>query len=204
MSKFKKIKGGYKIVILYIQAKLKVIERKIFKYHLNQNDNIKQKYQINHCFSYANNIQDELYLLLQEISVNNLYDNKYYYDINKRNYKIELFDDIIRCHFDYIYTMTLLHYKIGNFIEFISYLSLFLTLFKETKQYILSTHTLYKIEKCFIILSKIYISNEDFDHALIFLNEAIKVSFQQILFQVHELYFGVFVGEKKDLIIRER
>ena len=204
MSKFKKVKGGYKIVILYIQAKLKIIEKKIFKYHLNQNDNIKQKYQISHCFSYANNIQNELNSLLQEISDNNLYDNKYYYDINKRNYKIELFDDIIRCHFDYIYTMSLLHYKIGNFMECISYLSLFLTLYKETKPYILSTHTLYKIEKCFIILSKIYISNEDFDHALIFLNEAINVSFKQILFQVHELYFGVFVGEKKDLIIRER
>ena len=54
------------------------------------------------------------------------------------------------------------------------------------------------------MLSKIYISNENFDHALILLNEAIKVSFKQILFQVHELYFGVFVGEKKDLIIRER
>ena len=204
MSKFQKIKGGYKIVILYIQAKLKVIEKKIFKYHLNQNDNIKQKYQISHCFSYANNIQNELNSLLQEISDNNLYDNKYYYDINKRNYKIELFDDIIRCHFDYIYTMSLLHYKIGNFMESISYLSLFLTLYKETKPYILSTHTLYKIEKCFIMLSKIYISNENFDHALILLNEAIKVSFKQILFQVHELYFGVFVGEKKDLIIRER
>ena len=204
ISKFKKIKGGYKIVILYIQAKLKVIEKKIFKYHLNHNNNIKQKYQINHCFSYANNIQDELNLLLQEISDNNLYDNIYYYDINKRNYKIELFDDIIRCHFDYIYTMSLLHYKIGNFMGSISYLSLFLTLYKETKPYILSTHTLYKIEKCFIILSKIYILNEDFEHALKYLNEAIKVAFKQILFQVHELYFGVFVGEKKDLIIREK
>ena len=204
INKFKKCKGGYKIIILYIESKLKVIENKIFKYNLNKNGNIKQKYQINHCFFYANNIQEELNLLLQEISNNDLYDNIYYYDIKKRNYKIELFDDIIRCHFDYIYTMSLLHYKIGNLMESISYLSLFLKLYKEANPYILSTHTLYKIEKCFILLSNIYILNEDYENALKFLNESIKIAFKQIIFQVHEIYYGVFVGDKKDLIIREK
>ena len=205
ITKFKKSPHRYKLITLYIQAKLKVIENKIFKYHFNQNDRIKQKHQINHCFSYANKIQDELNLLLQEISVNNnIYDNCYYNEIDKRNYKIELFDNIIRCLFDYIYTMSLFHYKIGNFMDTISYLSLFLSLYKETRLFILSTHTLYKISKCFILLSQIYISNEDYENALIFLNESIKVSFKQILFQVHELYYGVFVGEKSDLIIREK
>ena len=204
ISKFKKVPGGYKIIILYIQAHIKVIENKIFKYHLNPNDIQKQKYQINHCFQYANNVQEELNLLLQEISETNLYDNIYYYDIEKRNYKIELFDNIIRCHFDYIYIMSLLHYQIGDFMESISYLGLFVTLYKETIPYILSTHTLYKIEKCFILLSKIYITNEDFENALKILYEAIKVCFKQILFQVHEIYYGVFIGEKKDLVIRER
>ena len=191
--------------MLYIKAKLKIIENKIFKYHLSQADNNKQKIQIAHCFSYANNIQNDFILLTSEISDNpHLYDNNYYHDIEKRNYKIELFDDIIRCHFDYIYTMTLLHHKIGNFMEAISYLSLFLTLYKETKYLILSKHTLYKIEKCFILLSKIYISNEDYYNALLLLNESIKVCFKQIIYQVHELYFGVFIGEKEDLTIREK
>ena len=100
--------------------------------------------------------------------------------------------------------MTLLHHKIGNFMEAISYLGLFLTLYKETKPFILSKHTLYKIEKCFILLSRIYISNEDYYNAFIFLNESIKVCFKHILFQVHELYYGVFLGEEKDLEIREK
>ena len=204
ISKFRKSPGGYKIIILYIQAHIKIIENKIFKYHLNQNDIQKQKYQINHCFSYANNIQDYLNLLLQEISETNINDNTYYYDIKKRNYKIEIFDDIIRCHFDYIHIMSLLYYKIGNTIESISYLCLFLTLYKETKPYILSIHTLYKIEKCFILLSKVYITNEDYENASKFLNEAIKVCFKQILFQVHDIYYGVFNGEKKDLIIKDK
>jgi len=205
ISKFKDCKGGHKIIMLYIKAKLKIIEKKIFKYHISNIENNKQKIQIAHCFSYANNLLNDFKLLTLEISDNTyIYDNNYYNDIDKRNYKIELFDDIINCHFDYIYTMTLLHHKIGNFMEAISYLGLFLTLYKETKPFILSKHTLYKIEKCFILLSRIYISNEDYYNAFIFLNESIKVCFKHILFQVHELYYGVFLGEEKDLEIREK
>ena len=204
INKFKNTPGGHKIIILYIQSKLKIIENKIFKYHFNPIENSnKQKHQISRCFHYSSNIQKELDLLLQGIQNNNLYDNNYYNDINKRNYKIELLDDIIRCHFDYIYIISLLHYKIGNYIEAISYLGLSLTLYKDTKLFILSNHTLNKIEKCFILLSKIYIINKDYDNAFLFLKEAIKVCFRQILFQVQELFYGVYVGEKDDLLIKE-
>ena len=205
INKFKKCEGGYKIIVFYIEAKLKVIENKIFKYHINQIDNTKYKHQISHCFSYSNSISNELNLLLKSISENDYsYDNKYYNDINKRNYKIQLFDDIIRCHFDYIYTMSLLHYKIGNSMETISYLSLFLTLYKNTKLFILSYHTLHKIEKCFLLLSKIYLCNYDYENGLEFLNESIKVCFKQIIFQVQEIYYGVFIGDIHDINIREK
>jgi hypothetical protein len=60
---------------------------------------------------------------------------------------------------------------------------------------------LYKISKCFILLSKIYIFNEDYESALSALNHAIKASFKQILFQVQEIYYGVFIGGENDLII---
>ena len=205
IQKFKELKLGYKIIILYIKEKLKIIEKKIFKYNLAQNENIKYKQQIAKCMSYASKIPNELNLLLKKIPDNNIInDINYYNDIEKRNYKIELFDDIIRIHFDYIYTMSLLYYKIGNFIDSISFLSLFLTLFKEAKSLILSSHTLYKIEKCFILLSKIYILNEDYENAFILLNNSIKVCFKQIIFQVHDLFSGIFIGEKKDLLIRKR
>ena len=204
INNFSRTPYGYKIIILYIQAKCKVIENKILKYHLNHIESNKQKTQISHCLSYASNIEFYLKIILDNISETNKYDNKYYYDINKRNYKIELFDDIIRCHFDYIYTMAFFHYKIGNVMEAISYLSLFLSLYKETKLIILSCHTLYKVEKCFILLSRIYIFNEDYTNALLVLNHGMKVCFKQIVFQVQELYYGVFVGEKTDLLIREK
>ena len=205
INKFKNCLGGYKIIIFYIKAKLKIIENKIFKYHINQIDNNKHKHQISHCFSYSSTILDELNLLLREISEDDFsFDNKYYNDIHKRNYKIELFDDIIRCHFDYIYTMSLLHYKIGNSMEAISYLSLFLTLYKNTKLIILSIHTHHKIEKCLLLLAKIYLSNSDFENGIEFLNESIKVCFRQIVFQVQEMYYGVFLGNINDIIVREK
>ena len=205
INKFKNCIGGYKIIIFYIKAKLKIIENKIYKYHLNQIDNNKHKHQVSHCFSYSSTILAELNLLLKEISEDDFsFDNKYYNDINKRNYKIELLDDIIRCHFDYIYTMSLLHYKIGNSMEAISYLSLFLTLYKNTKLLVLSIHTHHKIEKCFLLLAKIYLSNFDFENGLEFLNESIKVCFRQIVFQVQEVYYGVFLGDINDIIVREK
>ena len=204
INKYRDTPGGYKILIIYIRAKIKIIENKIFKYHLNQIENPKQKYQMAHCFNYAQNLQKDLMNLIEEISDNNKYDNAYYNNIDKRNYKIELFDDIIRCHFDYIYIMSLLHFKAGNLIESVSYLSLFLNMYKETKLFILSTHTLNKIEKCFILLTKIYIDDEDYENAITCVNEGIKICFQHILFQVQELYYGVFVGNKQDLIVREK
>ena len=197
---FRNIPGGYKIIVLYVRAKLKIIENKIFKYNFSQEEKNKQKYQISHCFTYVKSVKKELKELLNIISDNNKdYDNKYYYDINKRNYKIELLDDIIRCHFDYLYIISLFNYKIGNLVEAISYLCLFLNLYKETKLYILSTHTLYKISKSFLLLIKIFIENEDYNNASKYINIGIKVSFQQILFQVQELYYGVYVGGKNEL-----
>ena len=205
IGKYKKTNFGYKIIIFYIIAQLKIIENKIFKYHLKENSNKEQKQQISHCLSYANNIQNELSSLIRQITDNNITQmNNYYNDIEKRNYKIEIVNDLLRCFFDYLYIMSLLHHKIGNFMEAITFLSLSLHLYKETKSLILSSHTLYKIEKCLILLSKIYILNEDYENALIFLNESIKICFKQILFQVHDLYLGVFVGDKKDLKVREK
>ena len=206
ISRFKAIPRGYKILSIFIQAKLKVIENKIFKYHLNSIDTMKHKSQITKCFSYANNIQYEMEILIEYISTNNnLFDNDYYNNVDKRNYKIELFDEIIRCHFEYIYTMSLLHYKIGNFTEAVSLLSLFLTLYKKTIQFTLSTHTLYKISKCFLLLAKIYMANEDYKNALGFLKESGIISFKQILFQVEDIYQGVFIGEdEKDLTVINR
>ena len=202
IGQFKTHDLGYKIIIIYIQANLKVIENKIFKYHITQSD--KLKHQINRCFHYAKNIPNELNSLLDN-KPKDLMDNpEYYKDIEKRNLIIQYVDEVIRCYFDYIYIMALLHFKLNNFIISISYLSLGFQLFKITKYFILCPQTLYKVQKCNILLAQIYIANEDYEKTLLLLNDAIKICFKQILFQVNDIYMGFFIGEKKDIKVRDK
>ena len=104
INQFKGVDFGYKITIIYIQAKLKVIENKIFKYHINESD--KFKHQINRCLHYAKNITIELNNLLEDMPSYLIDDSEYYADIEKRNLVIEYVDDTIRCYFDYIYFIT--------------------------------------------------------------------------------------------------
>ena len=202
LDQFKTNDLGYKITILYIQANLKVIENKIFKYHIIENE--KLKHQINRCFQYSKNIPDELNNLLENMPKHLINSPDYYNDIEKRNLCIQYVDDVIRCYFDYIYIMALLHFRLDNCIKSVSYLSFGIQLFKITKYYILSTQTLFKAQKCCILLSRIYITDEDYKNALLLLNEAIKISFKQILFQVNDIYMGFFIGEKKDIKVRDK
>ena len=202
LDQFKSDELGYKITIFYIQAKLKIIENKIFKYHLILNE--KLKHQISRCFHYAKNIPQELDTLLNSMPSNLISDPIYYDDIKKRNFRIQYVDDIIRCYFDYIYVMGLLYFKLNDCVKSICYLNLGLQLFSITKYYLLSPHSLFKAQKCFILLAKIYITNEDYKNALLILYEAIKICFKQILFQIQDIYMGFFIGEKEDIKVRDK
>ena len=202
LEQFKSDELGYKITIFYIQAKLKIIENKIFKYHLILNE--KLKHQISRCFHYAKNIPQELDTLLNSMPSNLISDPIYYDDIKKRNFRIQYVDDIIRCYFDYIYVMGLLYFKLNDCVKSICYLNLGLQLFSITKYYLLSPHSLFKAQKCFILLAKIYITNEDYKNALLILYEAIKICFKQILFQIQDIYMGFFIGEKEDIKVRDK
>ena len=93
LDQFKSDELGYKITIFYIQAKLKIIENKIFKYHLILNE--KLKHQISRCFHYAKNIPQELDTLLNSMPSNLISDPIYYDDIKKRNFRIQFVDDIL-------------------------------------------------------------------------------------------------------------
>ena len=197
IDQYKTSEFGYKIIIIFIQAKLKIIENKIFKYHITENEI--SKHQINKCNFYARTLPDEIKSLFEFIPKNIFDDPHYFKNITKRNYIIEYTDDMIRCYCDYIYTMAIFNFKINNYIKSISYLCLGLQLYQISKKFILSTHTLFKIEKCLILLSKIYIINEDYENALPYLNDAIKICFKQILFQVQDIFYGVFIGEEKDI-----
>lgn len=199
---FRTSEFGYKIIIIYIQAKLKVIENKIFKYHIIENE--KFKHQINRCIHYAKSIPNHIKLLHDFIPSKILNKKNYYNNIEKRNYIIEYTDSLIRCYFDYIYTMALFNFKINKCEKSISYLTLGLRLFKTSEKFILSSHSLFKAEKCFILLSKIYITNEDYESAKPLLNDAIKICIKQIIFKVHDIQSGYFIGNQQDYKYKEK
>ena len=98
IEQFKTDDLGYKIMIFNIQAKLKIIENKIFKYHIIENE--KFKHQINRCLHYAKNIPNDLDFLINDVPSNLISDPLYYNDIKKRNLRIQYVDDVIRCYFD--------------------------------------------------------------------------------------------------------
>ena len=202
IEQFKTDDLGYKIMIFNIQAKLKIIENKIFKYHIIENE--KFKHQINRCLHYAKNIPNDLDFLINDIPSNLISDPLYYNDIKKRNLRIQYVDDVIRCYFDYIYVMALLYFKLNDCVKAVCYLNFGLQLFSITKYYLLSTHSLFKAQKCLILFAKIHITNEDYKSALLILNEAIKICFKQILFQVQDIYMGFFIGEKEDIKVRDK
>ena len=83
---FRTSEFGYKIIIIYIQAKLKVIENKIFKYHITENE--KFKHQINRCIHYAKTIPNDMKLLHDFIPSKILNKKNYYNNFEKRNYII--------------------------------------------------------------------------------------------------------------------
>ena len=203
IEQFKTSKLVYKIIIIHIQARLKIIENKIFKYHITENE--KFKYQINRCIYYAKSIPNDIETLLNYIPNKLLLNKSYYYnDIKIRNYIIDYTDNIIRCYFDYIYTMALLYFKINKCEKSLSYLTLGIRLYKISEKFILSSHSLFKAEKCLILLSKIYITNEDYENALPLLKDAIKICLKQIIFQVHDIDLGFFIGDKKDIKYKEK
>ena len=100
--------------------------------------------------------------------------------------------------------MGLLYFKLNDCVKSICYLNLGLQLFSITKYYLLSPHSLFKAQKCFILLAKIYITNEDYKNALLILYDAIKICFKQILFQIQDIYMGFFIGEKEDIKVRDK
>lgn len=202
IEQYRTSENGYKIIIIYIQAKLKIIENKLFKYHITESEISKN--QINRCIYYAKHIPKDINSLFEFFPKDTLNDPNYFGNIEKRDYLIEYIDNIVRCYFDFIYTMALFYFKINNYPKSISYLCLGLQLFKISQNYILSPHTLFKMEKCLILLSKFYIINEDYENALPYLNDAIKICFKQIIFQVHDIFYGFYIGDKNDIKSRDK
>ena len=178
----------WKISILKIRALLKIIKKKIIKYLINYYEKGKLKHHIFGIKRYFNQIPYEFH---------NFFEN------NKESKIIndtKILDKLLLSYFEYIYLISFFHKKIGNIIESISYLSLFIKLYKETQLIVKSNKTIYKIEKCFILLAHMMIYNEDYFSCIDYLDIAMNICLKYIIFHTPDLLDGVFIGDKKKLL----
>ena len=181
--------GEWKIFILKIKAILKIIKNKIIKYLINHFEKIKIKH---HIYS----IKKYLYQI--PIEITNFIDK--YKEINIINNE-EMLDNILFCYYEYIFLISIFYKKIGNIIEAISYLSFILRLYKETQLIVKSSKTIYKIENCFILLSQMFICNEDYFSSIEYLNIAMDICLKNIIYQTDDIFDGLKLNNKNILIL---
>jgi tetratricopeptide (TPR) repeat protein len=177
---------SWKLSILKIKAILKIVKHKIIKYLINHFEKIKIKYHINgikRYFSYALN------------EINKFYENNEDTNIINNEEKV---DDLLYCYYDYIYLISLFNKILGNIMESISYLSFIIRLNKETRLVVKSSKTIYKIEKCYILLSQILICNEDYFSSIEYLNIAMDICLKNIIYQTKDIYDGILLDGKRE------
>ena len=178
----------WKIYILKIRGLLKIIKNKIEKYLIRHFEKAKIKHHINSIKKYLNQIPMEL---------------NYFFDTftdENTKYEVDKIDYLIRCYFEYIYLYSFFNFKIGNVIESITYLSFIIRLYKETQFIVKKERTIVHIEKCFLLLSYLFIYNEDFFTAIDYLNLTMEICLKHIIFDVKDLNDGIFLGDKNNLV----
>ena len=182
----------WKIYILRIRAQLKVIEKKIEKYLISYVEKLKLKHKINSIKKYLNQVLENLNIFIEKFSV------------SKKDEALEKVDNLLYCYFEYIYLYCLFNKKLGNTIEIISYLSLFVTLYNQTKLILKSNHTLLQLEKCFLLFIQMLISNEDFTSAIDYINNTTNLCLDHLIYNVKDFTDGVFVDDKKRVIVIDK
>ena len=189
MEKYKNCSRGWELIIISIKTKLKIINHKIIKYNFNINEIQKIKTQISHCKKYLDLIKEEF---------NELFNNNET-TIKKLLTNLEMVDQVILCYSEYIYISFLFNKRIGNFMESLNYLTLIINFYKETNLLIKSKSTLFYIQKCYILLCQILISNKDYLTAMDYLNDIIGICFKNILYCVDDINNGVSIGNNEDI-----
>ena len=179
---------AWKIYILKIRGILKIIKKKIDKYLIQHIEKAKIKHHINSIKKYLNQIPIELNYFFD-----NFIDEKSIYEVDKIDY-------LIRCYFEYIYLYSFFNKKIDNTIDSITFLSFILRLYKETQFIVKYERTISHIEKCFILLSHMFIYNEDYFSAIEYLNIAMDVCLKHIIFDTKDPNDGIYLGDKNKLI----
>ena len=185
------ISNSWKIFLLKMKTILKIVDKKITKYLVNQKNKEEQKNHISSIKKYLEQLKIEIF----EFSKN--------YDIKQFINNEKIIDKILHIYFYYIYIISLYNLKIGNVINSITYLALGLRLYKETKLIKKSFSTENKIEKCFILLIQIFLANEDYVSSLEYLRKAIKFCLYNLIYQLDDPTDGIatdspiFFGKKE-------
>ena len=179
--------NAWKIFIIRIRAQLKVIKKKIEKYFINNAEKSKLKTNINSVKNYLNKVLKNLNIFVENFLVSN------------KKETIEKIDNLLRCYFEYIYLYCLFNKKIGNIMEIIPYMSFLVKLYKETKLIVKSDRTLFQLEKCFLLLNQLLISNRDYDNGINYINLATKICFEHLIYNSVDLSDGIFICDKKKL-----
>ena len=184
---------AWKIHILRIRARLKVIKKKIEKYLIHHAEKMKFKYEVNSIKRYLNQVLDNLNIFVQKFSN------------SKQEEEIEKVDNLLYCYFEYIYLYCLFNKKLGNIIAIIPYLSYFLSLYNETKLIYKSDSTLFQLEKCFLLLIQTLISNKDYISSINNIDISTKICLNHIIYNIKDFSDGVFIDDKKkSLIIKNK
>ena len=178
----------WKIYILRIRALLKIVKNKVRKYLIFHFEKAKIKHHINNIKKYLNQIQLEL---------NNFFDNFVNENTIKEGEKICY---LLRCYFEYTFIYSSFHFKIGNVIEALSYLSLALRLYKETDTIAKTERIISHIEKNFILLCQIFIYNEDYISTIEYLNLTMDICIKHLIFDTTDCNDGIFVGDKEKVV----
>ena len=176
--------NSWKIYIFKIKAILSIIKNKITKYLIIHYDKMRIKHHINTINKYFNIIPIEL---------NN------FLEINKNKQihtNFEIINELLQCYLDYIFLISLFHYKLGNTIDTVAYLSFILRLYKKTKLIPKTKKVNIKLEICFIFLINILINNEDYSTAIEYIDIAMDLCHKDIIYQTKDLSDGVHKFDK--------
>jgi hypothetical protein len=180
---------AWKFHILKIRAQLKIIKKKIEKYLIVHFEKAKSKYKINSIKKYFKHVLENLNLFIEK------------YSASKDNEDIIKVDNLLHCYFEYIYLYCLFNKKLGKTKEIISYLSLLIRLYNETKLIFKSERTLSHLERCLILFCQILISNHDYLSAINYINIITKICLEHLVYNVEDLSEGVFIDDKKRPVI---
>ena len=184
---------AWKFHILKIRAQLKIIKKKIEKYLIVHFEKAKSKYKINSIKKYFKHVLENLNLFIEK------------YSTSKDNEDIIKVDNLLHCYFEYIYLYCLFNKKLGKTKEIISYLSLLIRLYNETKLIFKSERTLSHLERCLILFCQILISNHDYLSAINYINIITKICLEHLVYNVEDLSEGVFIDDKnRPVIIKKK